>query len=105
MPFNMRQLLGEDTTWRLADLIARFLDDTTELLNTHGCGGGEWRPARDPARRASPQIQQHACGAPLLSDLCDQLEHALRTSIPIDVRAYVERITTEFARVKATLTG
>jgi HPt (histidine-containing phosphotransfer) domain-containing protein len=44
-------------------------------------------------------------GAQLLSGLCDQLEHALRTNAAIDVREQVERIGVEFARVKASLSA
>jgi PAS domain S-box-containing protein len=105
MPLYMRHLLGEDTTWQLADLIMRFLDDTTDLLSI----------MRVAAARADLIAIQYAAhrlksssaliGARLLSDLCDRLEHALRTNALIDVREHVERIVIEFARVKAALSG
>ena len=101
MPFNTRQLLGEDSTWQLADLIARFLDDTTDLLNIMAAAAADGDLLA--IQRAAHRLKSSSAlvAAPLLSDLCDQLEHALRTNAPIDVREHVERITSEFARVKA----
>jgi signal transduction histidine kinase/CheY-like chemotaxis protein len=105
MPIDMRELLGEDMNWRLADLIARFLDDTTELLQSM---------AEAAARADLLQVQRSAhrlksssalVAATQLSELCDQLEHALRTNAPIDLHDHVERIMAEFARVKARLSA
>jgi CheY-like chemotaxis protein len=105
LPLNTRQLLGEDTTWQLADLLARFLDDTTDLLSSMGVAAAHGDLLA--IRRAAHRLKSSSAlvGAQLLSDLCDQLEHALRTNARIDVREQVECITSEFARVKASLSA
>jgi PAS domain S-box-containing protein len=105
MPLYMRHLLGEDTTWQLADLIMRFLDDTTDLLSIMrvAAAGADLIAIQRAAHRL--KSSSALVGAPLLSELCDKLEHALRTNALIDVREHVERIVIEFARVKAALSG
>jgi len=99
------QLLGEDTTWQLADLIARFLDDTTDLMNIMRAAAA--RGDLLAIQRAAHRLKSSSAlvDAPLLSELCDQLEHALRMNAPIDAREHVERIAIEFARVKALLSA
>jgi signal transduction histidine kinase/CheY-like chemotaxis protein/HPt (histidine-containing phosphotransfer) domain-containing protein/PAS domain-containing protein len=101
----LHHLLGGDTTWQLADLIARFLDDTTDLLNVMSSAAtlGDMRTIQRAAHRL--KSSSALLTATMLSELCDQLEHALRTNAPIDVREHVERITIEFARVKAALSA
>ncbi len=103
MPIQTRRRRGEDTPWLLADLIVRFLDDTTDLLNTMGAAAAHGDLLT--IQRAAHRLKSSSAliEAPLLSDLCDQLEHALRTNAPIDVRDHVERIAIEFAHVKAAL--
>jgi CheY-like chemotaxis protein len=105
LSFSTRQLLGEDTTWQLADLIARFLDDTADLLGNMSLAAahGDLLAIQRSAHRL--KSSSALVGARLLSDLCDQLEHALRTNAPINVQEHVEYIVSEFARVKASLSA
>jgi HPt (histidine-containing phosphotransfer) domain-containing protein len=103
MPLPMRSLLAEDTVWQLADLIARFLDDTANLLNDMrlAAARGDLLVIQRSAHRL--KSSSALLGAQLLSELCDQLEHALRTNALIDVHECIERIASEFARVKMAL--
>ena len=105
MPLQTRLLMGEDTTWQFADLIARFLDDTTDLLSSMGVAAAHGDLLA--IQRAAHRLKSSSAlvGAPLLSELCDQLEHALRTNALIDVREHIERIVREFERVRAALLG
>ena len=105
MPLQTRLLMGEDTTWQLAELIARYLDDTTDLLSSMGVAvaHGDLLAIQRAAHRL--KSSSALVGAQLLSELCDQLEHALRTNALIDVREHVERIVREFERVRAALLG
>ena len=105
MPLQTRLLMGEDTTWQLAELIARYLDDTTDLLSSMGVAAAHGDLLA--IQRAAHRLKSSSAlvGAPLLSELCDQLEHALRTNALIDVREHIERIVREFERVRAALLG
>jgi len=105
MPLQTRLLMGEDTTWQLAELIARYLDDTTDLLSSMGVAAAHGDLLA--IQRAAHRLKSSSAlvGARLLSELCDQLEHALRTNALIDVREHIERIVREFERVRAALLG
>jgi signal transduction histidine kinase/CheY-like chemotaxis protein/HPt (histidine-containing phosphotransfer) domain-containing protein len=104
-PLYTRLLLAEDATWQLADLIGRFLDDTADLLGNMSTAAA--RGDLLAIQRSAHRLKSSSAliGAQVLSDLCDQLEHALRTNALIDVAEHVERIVLEFARVKVALSG
>jgi PAS domain S-box-containing protein len=103
MPVHTGPVLGEPPALQLTGLIRRFLDDATDLLRIMHVAleDGDLLAIQRAAHRLKSSSALLA--APLLSDLCDQLEHDLRTSAPIDVSEQIERITSEFERVKASL--
>jgi PAS domain S-box-containing protein len=105
MSADLQQLVSESMSWQLADLIAHFLDDASGLLTIMQAAAesGDLIAIQRAAHRL--KASSALLAAPLLSNLCDQLEQALRTNAAIDVREQVECIRTEFARVKALLSA
>jgi signal transduction histidine kinase/CheY-like chemotaxis protein len=98
-----RQLLGEDAPQQLAHMIDRFLADTADLLDVMesaaACGD------TDAVQRNAHKLKSSSAlvAATVLSDLCDKLERAIRTNTPVDLCEQVQRIATEFMRVKSAL--
>jgi CheY-like chemotaxis protein len=100
-----RQLLGEDAPQRLAYMIDRFLADTADLLSAmaNAAALGD----ADTIQRGAHKLKSSSpiVGAMVLSELCEELEQALRTNTPVDLLEQVQRIETEFRRVNAELSA
>jgi CheY-like chemotaxis protein len=93
-------LLSRAAQSLLPDLVERFLEDSADLLNVMASAAalGDGRAIERAAHRL--KSSSALVGAPMLSELCDQLEQAIRTNAPIDLQEQVDRIAIEFAHVR-----
>jgi CheY-like chemotaxis protein len=97
--------LRQATSWPLPDLTERYLGDGADLLNAMASAAalGDWRAVERAAHRL--KSSSALVGASTLSELCDQLEQAIRSDTGIDLPAQVDQIASEFASVRVLLTA
>jgi CheY-like chemotaxis protein/HPt (histidine-containing phosphotransfer) domain-containing protein len=100
-----RQLLGEDAPQQLERMIVGFLDDTAELLGVMGRAASTGDA--EAIGRAAHKLKSSSAimAATILSELCDQLEYAVRTNAQVDLAEQVKLIEAEFARVRTALSA
>lgn len=89
----------------LPDLAEFYLEDSAELLKVivSSTALGDLRAIERAAHRL--KSSSALVGMPMLAELCEQLEQALRSNVPIDLRAQVERIASELAHVRVLLSA